>query len=54
MATNSDGSIRRFGQKKIFVSEVDAINRKDLGDGGGMKESTASMVKNKLDCLRNN
>jgi len=51
---NPDGTVRKFGVKRTFISEADAISRKDLGDRGGLKESTTNMMKNKWDCLRSN
>jgi hypothetical protein len=52
--TNEDGSVRNFGVKKVFISEIDALSRKDLGERGGIKESTTSMMKNKWSCLKGN
>ena len=52
--SNPDGTVRKFGAKKIFISETDAMSRKDLGERGGLKESTTNMMRNQWDCLRSN
>ena len=51
--SNPDGTIRKYGVKKIFISQKDALRRKDLGEKGGLKESTQNMMKNKWSCLKN-
>ena len=50
--SNPDGSLRKYGVKKHFISEVEALRRKDLGDRGNIKESTTDMMKNKWSCLK--
>jgi hypothetical protein len=52
--SNPDGSLRKYGVKKHFISESEALSRKDLGDRGNVKESTTDMMKNKWSCLKGN
>ena len=51
-ARNEDGSVRDYGTKNIFISERDALRRKDLGERGGIKISTVNRTKSIVDCLK--
>jgi len=47
-----DGNLRNFGTKKVFVSEVDAINNKDMGERKGIRQDVTSMVRDKFSCYK--
>tara|TARA_Y100001963_G_scaffold83037_1_gene115114 strand:- start:5289 stop:14237 length:8949 start_codon:yes stop_codon:yes gene_type:complete len=49
--TNEDGTVREYGSQRIFINEADALRRKDLGERGGINQSTTQMMKNHWDCL---
>ena len=54
LVTNEDGTVRDYGAKRIFISEMDALRRKDLGERSVIQESTSEMLRNKWDCMRSN
>ena len=47
-----DGNLRNFGTKKVFVSKVDAINNKDMGERKGIRQDVTSMVRDKFSCYK--
>ena len=49
---DSDGIARDFGIKERLITEIDAINRKDLGEKGGQGESSSERIKNLFDCYK--
>ena len=51
---DDNGNVRDFGVKERYISEVDAISRKDLGEKGGQGESASARVKSIIDCMRIN
>jgi hypothetical protein len=50
--SNEDGTTRQFGSRNIFISEVDALQRKDLGERGGVQQSTRERVRNIVECYK--
>ena len=50
--TNEDGTVREFGIKAVLVPEIESLRRKDLGERGGVEESTVNRVKSIIDCYR--
>ena len=50
--SNEDGTIREFGIKEVLVPEIESLRRKDLGERGGVEESTVNRVKNAMDCYK--
>tara|TARA_Y100000310_G_scaffold298757_1_gene332984 strand:+ start:2397 stop:11456 length:9060 start_codon:yes stop_codon:yes gene_type:complete len=50
--SNEDGSVREFGIRNVLISERDALKRKDLGERGGVQESTVNRIKSIVDCYR--
>jgi len=49
---DQDGKVRDFGVKRHMVSEVDALNRKDLGEKGGQGQRSGERIRNLFDCYR--
>ena len=50
--SNEDGSVREFGIRNVLISERDALKRKDLGERGGVQESTLNRVTSIVDCFK--
>ena len=49
---DNDGNARDFGVKERLISEIDAIERRDLGERGGQGESSSNRIKNIFDCYK--
>jgi len=45
-------ALRNWGTRKVFISEMDAIRRKDLGERGAVKESAQELVEREFDCYK--
>ena len=48
--SNSDGTLTNFGFDRIFISEAEAMNAKNLGERSGIMESTSERVNNLFEC----
>lgn len=47
---DGEGLIIDFGAKKTFINEHDAINRRNMGEKGGNRESTFERTADKMKC----
>ena len=50
--TNEDGTVREFGIKAVLVPEIESLRRKDLGERGGVEESTVNRTQSIIDCYK--
>ena len=46
------GELRNWGDRKVFISEMDAIRRKDLGDRGAVQETAVDLIERELNCYK--
>ena len=49
---NEDGTVREFGIKEVLLPEIESLRRKDLGERGGVEESTVNRTQSIIDCYK--
>ena len=49
---NEDGTVREFGIKEVLLPEIESLRRKDLGERGGVEESTLNRTQSLIDCFK--